>query len=73
MLNGGAATFLSGTTEPHTRDLDFAGGQAALDAFLQVIANRQHGRRLNNGILDIIRVLCVHRSADLGGRLHCFE
>lgn len=43
ILVGGAATFLSGASERRTKDLDFAAGEEAMDAFLQVVLARQNG------------------------------
>lgn len=43
ILIGGVATLISGVSERWTTDLDFAAGQEAMDAFLQVVLARQHG------------------------------
>lgn len=43
ILVGGAATLVSGVSERWTKDLDFAAGKEAMDAFLQVVLARQNG------------------------------
>lgn len=48
ILIGGAATFLSGVTERHTFDLDFAAGQEAMNAFLEVVMNKERGFKMDD-------------------------
>lgn len=43
ILVGGAATLLSGASGRWTKDLDFAAGEEAMDAFLQQVLARQNG------------------------------
>ncbi len=48
ILIGGAATFLNGVTERHTFDLDFAAGQKAMSAFLEVVMNKERGFKMDD-------------------------
>lgn len=48
ILIGGAATFLSGVTERQTSDLDFAAGQEAMNAFLEVVMNKECGFKMDD-------------------------
>lgn len=48
ILIDGAATLLSGVTEKHTYNLDFAAGQEAMDAFLRVVINKQCGFKMDD-------------------------
>ena len=48
ILIGGAATFLSGVTERHTSDLDFAAGREAMNAFLKVVMNKERGFKMDD-------------------------
>lgn len=58
ILIGGAATFLSGVTERHISDLDFAAGQEAMNAFLRLVIIKECGFKMDDDFTVIYWKSC---------------